>query len=103
MIYTTQGFTVLLDTGIEMEKDSNPGHGAMLPELSIPDQIDLQTIDVLSPSHIILSPGPKRPEDAGICVSLVEAFYQRFPILGVCLGHQAIASAFGVETRFFPF
>lgn len=49
----------------------------------------------LSPSHIVLSPGPKRPEDAGILVDLIRAVPERTPILGICLGHQAIGAAFG--------
>lgn len=59
------------------------------------DEINLDEISELNPSHIILSPGPKEPKDAGICISLIQKFYRKFPILGICLGHQAIAAAFG--------
>ena len=59
------------------------------------DEIDMDYISKLNPSHIILSPGPKRPEDAGICVDVVKNFYDKIPILGICLGHQSIGYAFG--------
>jgi anthranilate synthase component II len=49
----------------------------------------------MKPSHIVLSPGPGRPEDAGICVALVRNAVPQIPLLGVCLGHQAIGHAFG--------
>ncbi|TFG59244.1 MAG: bifunctional anthranilate synthase component II/anthranilate phosphoribosyltransferase, partial [Spirochaetales bacterium] len=59
------------------------------------DRISLDGIEDLNPRAIILSPGPGRPEDAGICVEAVRRFAGRVPILGICLGHQAIAYAFG--------
>lgn len=59
------------------------------------DQITLAEIAKLSPQGIILSPGPGRPEDAGICVELIKQFSGKVPLLGVCLGHQAMAVAFG--------
>jgi anthranilate synthase/aminodeoxychorismate synthase-like glutamine amidotransferase len=59
------------------------------------DKITLAEISVLNPSAIILSPGPGRPEDAGICVELVKTLSGTCPIMGVCLGHQAIVHAFG--------
>ncbi|MCB0278595.1 MAG: aminodeoxychorismate/anthranilate synthase component II, partial [Calditrichaeota bacterium] len=57
------------------------------------DQISINEIKILKPDHIILSPGPKHPVDAGICIELIREFYKEIPILGICLGHQAIASA----------
>ncbi len=51
----------------------------------------------MKPSHLVLSPGPGRPEDAGICIELIHAFREITPILGVCLGHQAIAAAHGMR------
>lgn len=54
------------------------------------DKITADEIKDLNPEAIILSPGPGRPEDAGICVDVVRKFYDKIPILGVCLGHQAI-------------
>lgn len=58
------------------------------------DQISLDEIEQLKPSYIVLSPGPKTPSSAGICIELIRHFYQDIPTLGICLGHQAIAEAF---------
>jgi anthranilate synthase component 2 len=59
------------------------------------DQIDLETIKKLKPDGIVISPGPGRPEDAGISLQLIEDLSATFPILGVCLGHQSIGQVFG--------
>ncbi len=59
------------------------------------DKITLKEIELLKPEAIILSPGPGKPENAGICVDIVKEFHSKIPILGVCLGHQAICVAFG--------
>ncbi len=59
------------------------------------NKITIQQIAERKPSHIIISPGPGRPEVAGISIPLIKAFYAHIPILGVCLGHQAIGAAFG--------
>ena len=59
------------------------------------DELSLAEIERLSPSHIIISPGPGVPDEAGISLSVIHAFFNRVPILGVCLGHQAIGQAFG--------
>ncbi len=59
------------------------------------DAIDLDEIARLRPSRIVISPGPGRPEDAGVTVEVIRRFGERVPILGVCLGHQAIGIAFG--------
>ena len=59
------------------------------------DQITLQGIADLQPDHLVLSPGPCSPAQAGICVQAINAFMGRLPILGVCLGHQAIGAALG--------
>jgi anthranilate synthase/aminodeoxychorismate synthase-like glutamine amidotransferase len=61
------------------------------------DEISLDEIETLKPSHIVISPGPGRPEDAGISVALIQRFGPTTPLLGVCLGHQGIGVAFGGE------
>ncbi|MFQ5603489.1 MAG: anthranilate synthase component II [bacterium] len=58
------------------------------------DKIDLATVKQLNPAGMVISPGPGRPENAGISVALIQELAQFIPILGVCLGHQALAVAF---------
>jgi anthranilate synthase/aminodeoxychorismate synthase-like glutamine amidotransferase len=59
------------------------------------DQITVEEIDDLHPDRIVISPGPCTPQDAGISIELIRYFAGRVPLLGVCLGHQAIGAAFG--------
>jgi len=59
------------------------------------DEISLDEIGTMQPDHIVISPGPGRPEDAGISVELIKRFGSTIPVLGVCLGHQSIGVAFG--------
>lgn len=61
------------------------------------DAMTVDEIEALSPSHIILSPGPGRPQDAGVIIEVVQRLGGRIPIMGVCLGHQAICAAYGAE------
>lgn len=63
------------------------------------DQLTSKDIIELDPEAIIISPGPGTPETAGNCIQIVKDFYQKIPILGICLGHQIIASALGSEIR----
>ncbi len=61
------------------------------------DQITLDQIDALNPTHIIISPGPCTPREAGISNDVLKRYAERVPILGVCLGHQCIGHTFGGE------
>ena len=61
------------------------------------DQVDLPALEALEPTHLVVSPGPKTPDEAGISVEAVRRFAGRVPVLGVCLGHQAIGQAFGAR------
>ena len=61
------------------------------------DEITVKEIALLNPEKIVISPGPKRPEDAGISMDVIKSFYKTVPILGVCLGHQCIGQVFGVS------
>jgi anthranilate synthase component 2 len=76
--------------------------GVINPDIRVirNDALDLDGIEALSPTHLIISPGPGRPTDAGICESAILRFKDRFPILGVCLGHQAVCEAFGAEITY---
>ena len=73
--------------------------GEINPDIKVSrnDKITIDEIRDLNPECIILSPGPGKPENAGICIDIVKEFYDKIPILGVCLGHQAICAAFGGE------
>ena len=59
------------------------------------DKIGIEEIEYMSPERIVISPGPCTPKEAGISVELIQTFAGKIPILGVCLGHQSIAEAFG--------
>jgi len=62
------------------------------------DAIGVADVAKMRPDYLLVSPGPKSPADAGICVSLIRSFHQKVPILGVCLGMQCINEAFGGKT-----
>ncbi|MDD9304299.1 MAG: aminodeoxychorismate/anthranilate synthase component II [Desulfobacter sp.] len=72
----------VLNTGVDVEVFRN-------------DKISVQELETMNPGAIIISPGPGRPEDAGISLDLVRKISGKIPILGVCLGHQTIAQSFG--------
>ncbi len=71
--------------------------GELSPDIKVirNDELTVKEIDNLAPSKIILSPGPGRPEDAGVLVETVQKLGPKTPILGVCLGHQGICLAYG--------
>ena len=71
--------------------------GGVEPDIKVVrnDECTLEEIAEMKPEAIILSPGPGRPEDAGICIPVIKEFAGKIPILGVCLGHQSICEAFG--------
>ncbi|MCU0710869.1 MAG: aminodeoxychorismate/anthranilate synthase component II [Pirellula sp.] len=73
--------------------------GEINPQLDVRtyrnDELSVDDIRDLNPERIILSPGPCTPNEAGICLSVVESLHSEYPILGVCLGHQSIGQAFG--------
>ena len=64
------------------------------------DGITVEEIERLAPDAVLISPGPGRPEDAGICVELVKKLKGKIPIFGVCLGHQAICTAYGANVSY---
>ncbi|MBB3143535.1 anthranilate synthase component II [Halomonas organivorans] len=66
------------------------------------DAITLEQIEALAPSHLVVSPGPCTPNEAGISMAAIRHFAGRLPILGICLGHQAIGQVFGGEVRRAP-
>ncbi len=72
------------------------------PDVRRNDRISVEEGAALAPEAVIISPGPGRPEDAGICVELIRRVGPRVPILGVCLGHQAIGVAYGAAVDLAP-
>ena len=76
--------------------------GEIEPDIKIirNDEMTIEEIKKLNPSRIILTPGPGRPEDAGIIIEAVKTLGRDIPVLGVCLGHQAICAAFGTTVTY---
>ncbi len=76
--------------------------GEISPDIKVirNDEMTIEEIRKLSPDRIILSPGPGRPENAGIIIDVVQQLGSEIPILGVCLGHQAICMAFGAKVTY---
>ena len=71
--------------------------GSINPDIKVirNDALSVKEIEEMKPDAIILSPGPGRPEDAGVCIDVVKELGSKIPILGVCLGHQSICMAYG--------
>ena len=71
--------------------------GAINPDLEVfrNDKVSLEQIGKINPDRIVISPGPGRPEDAGLSIEIIKKFGSQLPIFGICLGHQAITVAFG--------
>ena len=76
--------------------------GSIDPDIKVVrnDELTVEEIDELHPKLIVLSPGPGRPEDAGVCVEVVKELSGKYPILGICLGHQAICLAYGSDVTY---
>ena len=66
------------------------------------DALGVEEIMALAPSHIVISPGPGKPSDAGVCEALIKEAAGKIPLLGVCLGHQAICETFGGKVTYAP-
>ena len=76
--------------------------GELNPDIRVirNDEMSIPEIEALKPSHIILSPGPGRPEDAGVTMEAAATICRKVPTLGVCLGHQAICAAYGATVTY---
>lgn len=76
--------------------------GSLQPEIKVirNDEMTPEEVEKLHPDHLILSPGPGRPENAGICKNVIRHFAGKVPILGVCLGHQAICQVYGATVSY---
>lgn len=76
--------------------------GGINPDIKVirNDEFTCEEIEKMNPSHLIISPGPGRPLDAGICEEVIQFFKGKIPIFGVCLGHQAICEVFGSEITY---
>lgn len=76
--------------------------GEIEPQIKVirNDAMTVEGIEALAPERIILSPGPGRPEDAGIIIEAAKTLGKKIPVLGVCLGHQAICAAFGATVTY---
>lgn len=76
--------------------------GSVNPDMKVirNDELTVEEIKELHPSHIVLSPGPGRPSEAGICEEVVRELAGSVPILGICLGHQAICEVFGATVTY---
>ena len=76
--------------------------GSINPDIKVirNDELTIPEIEALNPSHIIISPGPGKPSEAGICEEVIKYFAGKKPIMGICLGHQAICEVFGATVSY---
>jgi anthranilate synthase component 2 len=76
--------------------------GTINPDIRVVrnDLLSVDDIAALAPTHIVLSPGPGRPEDAGVCMQVARTLSRKIPTLGVCLGHQAICESYGLRVGY---
>ena len=89
--------TILIDNYDSFSYNLYQLVGAINPDIKVirNDEFTCEEIESMKPDHIIISPGPGRPSDAGMCEDAVRYFAGKVPVFGVCLGHQAICEAFG--------
>ena len=76
--------------------------GSVEPDIKVirNDEMTISEIENLAPAAMVISPGPGKPKDAGICIEAIRYFKGKIPILGICLGHQAICEAFGATVSY---
>ena len=76
--------------------------GSINPDIRVirNDEMTVEEIEKLAPRHIIISPGPGKPSDAGVCEKVIDHFKGKIPVMGICLGHQAICEVFGARVTY---
>ena len=96
--------TVIVDNFDSFSYNLYQAVGSMDPDVTVVrnDAVTVDGLRDMNPDRIVLSPGPGRPEDAGICVDIVRELRGEVPIMGVCLGHQAICVAYGAVVTYAP-
>ena len=94
--------TILIDNYDSFSYNLYQLVGAINPDIKVirNDEFTCEEIEAMNPDHIIISPGPGRPSDAGMCEKAVRYFAGKVPILGVCLGHQAICETYGATVTY---
>ena len=94
--------TILIDNYDSFSYNLYQLVGAINPDIKVirNDEFTCEEIEAMNPDHIIISPGPGRPSDAGMCEEAVRYFAGKVPILGVCLGHQAICETYGATVTY---
>ena len=94
--------TILIDNYDSFSYNLYQLVGAINPDIKVirNDEFTCEEIESMKPDHIIISPGPGRPSDAGMCEEAVRYFAGKVPILGVCLGHQAICETYGATVTY---